>query len=91
MPARLGRGDDGLPGGLASWTSSALPVWSLARILSCSERSLSERPSGLWRSLGDALSEAGDALGSLHAYDKALGMVGMPRRSRSRMRHLINS
>ena len=34
----------------------------------------------LWRSLGDALSEAGDALGSINAYDKALGMVGMPRR-----------
>ena len=30
---------------------------------------------------GRRLSEAGDALGSLDAYDKALGMVGMPRRA----------
>ncbi|QWZ07475.1 helix-turn-helix domain-containing protein [Nocardioides panacis] len=45
----------------------------------------------MWRALGDALRESGDALGSIGAYDRALGMIGMPRRARSRMRHLINT
>ena len=57
-------------------------------VLSSMERS--RMVARLWRSLGDALSEAGDVLGSINAYDKALGMIGMPRRARSRMRHLIN-
>jgi hypothetical protein len=45
----------------------------------------------MWRALGDALRESGDALGSIGAYDRALGLVGMPRRARSRIRHLINT
>lgn len=40
----------------------------------------------LWRSLGDALREAGDALGSIDAYDRALAMTGMKQRPHTRVR-----